>query len=66
MGSDGTKALKRIKDAGGYIIAQDESTSVVFGMPKAAAETGLVDQVVVARLVPVKVQQCVRKKLLLE
>lgn len=40
MGSDGADGLKSIADAGGMTIAQDEKTSVVFGMPKRAAELG--------------------------
>jgi two-component system chemotaxis response regulator CheB len=36
MGSDGAKGLKRLKDFGARTIAQDEATSVVFGMPKEA------------------------------
>jgi len=46
MGSDGAKGLKTIKDAGGSTIAEDESSCVVFGMPKAAIEMGCVDTVV--------------------
>jgi len=38
MGTDGAKGLKAIHDNGGYTICQDESTSAVFGMPKAAIE----------------------------
>jgi two-component system chemotaxis response regulator CheB len=38
MGNDGAKGLKAIHDNGGYTICQDESTSAVFGMPKAAIE----------------------------
>ena len=45
MGCDGAKGLKAIKAEGGTTIAQDEKTSVVFGMPKAAVETGCVDVV---------------------
>jgi two-component system chemotaxis response regulator CheB len=45
MGSDGTQGLKLLKQNGARIIAQDETTCVVFGMPKAAAETGLADAV---------------------
>ena len=45
MGSDGTQGLKLMKQNGATVIAQDESTSVVFGMPKEAAETGLADAV---------------------
>jgi len=39
MGNDGAKGLKHIHDNGGYTICQDESTSAVFGMPKAAIES---------------------------
>ncbi len=46
MGSDGTAGLGAIRRAGGYIIAQDEATSVVWGMPGSAVEAGLPDEVV--------------------
>ena len=44
MGSDGAVAMKRLHDEGAITVAQDESTCVVFGMPKAAWELGAVDQ----------------------
>jgi two-component system chemotaxis response regulator CheB len=43
MGDDGAKGMKEMKDAGAYNIAQDERTSVVFGMPKMAIEAGAAD-----------------------
>ena len=48
MGADGTKGIKGLSDRHKkiYVIAQDEDTSVVYGMPKAIAQTGLVDEVV--------------------
>jgi two-component system, chemotaxis family, protein-glutamate methylesterase/glutaminase len=41
MGSDGAKGGKVVVDAGGTVIAQDEATSVVWGMPGAAAMSGV-------------------------
>ncbi|MCI6170752.1 MAG: chemotaxis response regulator protein-glutamate methylesterase [Selenomonas bovis] len=45
MGSDGTEGMKKIKAEGGYSIAQDESTSVVYGMPKSVVDAGLADEI---------------------
>jgi two-component system chemotaxis response regulator CheB len=43
MGADGAVGISHIKQLGGITIAQDQKTSVIYGMPKAAAETGRVD-----------------------
>lgn len=43
MGADGTLGLKLMKRNGATVIAQDEATSVVYGMPKEPAEAGIVD-----------------------
>jgi len=45
MGDDGARGLLEIKDAGGRTIAQDESTSVVFGMPKEAIQLNAAEKV---------------------
>ncbi len=45
MGSDGFLGMKKIKESGGRTIAQDEATSVVYGMPKAVADAGIADLV---------------------
>ena len=45
MGQDGVAGLRAVKEAGGRTVAQDEETSVVFGMPGAAVAAGLADQV---------------------
>ena len=42
MGGDGAKGLKEMRDAGAKTIGQDESTCVVYGMPKVAYELGAV------------------------
>jgi Chemotaxis response regulator containing a CheY-like receiver domain and a methylesterase domain len=52
MGADGAKGLKAIKESGGYTIAQDEATSVVYGMPKVAYQTGCVNKVAALDHIP--------------
>lgn len=45
MGDDGARGLREMKQAGARTIAQDEATSVVFGMPKEAIARGAVDRI---------------------
>jgi two-component system chemotaxis response regulator CheB len=44
MGSDGVEGLRAIRDAGGMTLAESEETCVIYGMPKAAVEAGVVDR----------------------
>ncbi len=45
MGNDGAEGIKHIKNVGGITIAQDEETSIIYGMPKEARLTGCVDMI---------------------
>jgi len=45
MGNDGTKGAKAVKAHAGYVIAQDEASSTIFGMPGEAIKAGTVDEV---------------------
>lgn len=45
MGKDGLEGCRKIKEKGGVVIAQDEETSVVWGMPKSVSDAGLADMV---------------------
>jgi len=45
MGSDGAAGMEKIRASGGVTIAQDQGSSVVFGMPKAAIDRGCIDLV---------------------
>lgn len=52
MGADGTQGIKQLKEQKNiYVIAQDQATCTVYGMPKVVADTGLVDEVVALKLV---------------
>jgi two-component system chemotaxis response regulator CheB len=46
MGEDGTLGAQAVKDAGGLVLSEDESTCVVYGMPRSVAEHGLSHEVV--------------------
>ncbi|HID06318.1 MAG TPA: chemotaxis response regulator protein-glutamate methylesterase [Armatimonadetes bacterium] len=52
MGRDGAIGMRAIKERNGQTIAQDEATSTVFGMPKAAIDMGVVDAVVPIERIP--------------
>jgi two-component system chemotaxis response regulator CheB len=45
MGRDGVDGLKTVNANGGHVLAQDEATSIVFGMPREAAAAGVADEI---------------------
>ena len=52
MGDDGARGLKEMRDAGALTIAQDEKSSVVFGMPKEAIKMDAVEAVFPLKDIP--------------
>jgi two-component system chemotaxis response regulator CheB len=60
MGTDGAEGIQAIKAQGGWVIAQDEETCVIYGMPKAAAATGCVDRIVPLSSIPEEIVKAVQ------
>jgi two-component system chemotaxis response regulator CheB len=60
MGNDGTVGLRLIKRHGGTIIAQDESSCVVFGMPKEAIAAGVVDVIAPLRNIAAEILETLK------
>jgi two-component system chemotaxis response regulator CheB len=52
MGSDGAAGTRKIREMGGITLAQDEESSTIYGMPKAAAETGCLDITLPLDMIP--------------
>ena len=61
MGCDGCAGMKNIKQHGGYSIAQNEETSIVYGMPKAVVDAGLADEVKPLQDIAGAIVEAVRK-----
>jgi two-component system chemotaxis response regulator CheB len=61
MGKDGAIGLKKIHDHGGLTIVQDQSSSVVYGMPKAAVELAAVDYILPIDQIGPRLKQLVHK-----
>jgi two-component system, chemotaxis family, protein-glutamate methylesterase/glutaminase len=59
MGSDGTNGMCAISESHGMTLAQDEATSVVFGMPRRAIESGAVDDVLPIDKIPERIMELV-------
>ena len=59
MGRDGVEGLRALRSAGGFIVAQNEKSSVVFGMPSEAIQAGLVDRVLPLNQISAAIAACV-------
>lgn len=61
MGKDGAQGCLAIKQVGGSVLAQDEATSVVYGMPKYAVESGAVDEILSIDQIKSRIQEIVSR-----
>jgi two-component system chemotaxis response regulator CheB len=61
MGDDGARGLLDIRRSGGVTVAQDEASSVVFGMPKAALDIGATEQALPLSAMPDFIRHCCLK-----
>jgi two-component system chemotaxis response regulator CheB len=57
IGKDGMEGARKIKEKGGRVIAQDEASCVVYGMPKAVVTAGLADSVLPINDIPAKIME---------
>jgi two-component system chemotaxis response regulator CheB len=57
MGADGVEGLRLVKQKKGFVIAQNEETCVVYGMPRAVVEAGLADVVLPLEQIPLVLNQ---------
>ena len=60
-GSDGSRGIREIHDAGGYIVCETKETAKFDGMPQAALDTGVVDNVLAPESIPAALRQHVRQ-----
>jgi two-component system chemotaxis response regulator CheB len=61
MGRDGARGLQAIKESGGHSLAQDQQSSVIYGMPKAAVDLGVVDRSVNLQAMPKAIVETLNK-----
>lgn len=62
MGNDGAKGMKRVREAGGWTISQDEASCVVYGMPREAVLAGAVEESVGIEQVAGAIEKGLRRK----
>ena len=60
MGQDGLLAAMRLHELGGQVVAQDEASSVVWGMPKAAVAINAADEVLPLDRIPTRLAELCR------
>jgi two-component system chemotaxis response regulator CheB len=60
MGHDGRDGCRAIREKGGRILAQDEATSLIWGMPGSVVKEGLADQVLPLDQFPARMAACLR------
>ncbi len=60
MGNDGAEGMAEMRDAGAYTMAQDEKTSVVWGMPGEAVKKGGVDEVIPLGCIAERIMQLIK------
>ena len=62
MGSDGGEGMKAIKEHGGYGIVEDESTALVYGMPRTVIETGAYDEILPREDIPARLLKVIERR----
>lgn len=62
MGSDGYRGACRLREAGGYCIAQDQASCAVYGMPRAVVEGGAADEVIALDGLAARIQEIARRR----
>jgi two-component system chemotaxis response regulator CheB len=62
MGSDGAQGMKRIREAGGWTIAQDEASCIVYGMPREAVRVDAVEESCALQRIPQAIEQALRRR----
>jgi two-component system chemotaxis response regulator CheB len=60
MGKDGAEGLRELRERGGRVIAQDQGTSVIYGMNKEVVQNGDANEVVPVDRIAVRLRTCVR------